>query len=132
MQSTDWAPAHSEALQEYLGKGMSYSEIADAINAKFKTAYSRSAAIGRAKRMGLGGHARSEEDRPRPPLRAKPPLLRMLRERLPGTDVRIYEFLQEKEAMAMALIASDTISGLDTNVACLTGGRATVLGKICL
>ena len=61
-----------------------------------------------------------------------PTLLRMLRERLPGTDVRIYEFLQEKEAMAMALIASDTVSGLDTNVASLTGGRATVLGKICL
>jgi len=88
MQSTDWAPAHSEALQEYLGKGMSYSEIADAINAKFKTAYSRSAAIGRAKRMGLGGHARSEEDRPRPPLRAKPPLLRMLRERYTAEFMR--------------------------------------------
>ncbi len=61
-----------------------------------------------------------------------PSLLRMLRERLPGTDVKVYEFLQEKEAMAMALIASDSISGLDTNVASLTGGRATVLGKICL
>jgi 1,6-anhydro-N-acetylmuramate kinase len=56
----------------------------------------------------------------------------MLRERLPGTEVKIYEFLQEKEAMAMALIASDSISGLDTNVAAVTGGRATVLGKICL
>ena len=61
-----------------------------------------------------------------------PTLLRMLRERLPGTDVKIYEFLQEKEAMAMALIGSDSISGLDTNVATVTGGRATVLGKICL
>lgn len=61
-----------------------------------------------------------------------PTLLRMLRERLPETDVKIYEFLQEKEAMAMALIASDSISGLDTNVAAVTGGRATVLGKICL
>jgi anhydro-N-acetylmuramic acid kinase len=61
-----------------------------------------------------------------------PTLLRMLRERLPGTAVTVYEFLQEKEAMAMALIANDTISGLDTNVASLTGGHATVLGKICL
>jgi anhydro-N-acetylmuramic acid kinase len=61
-----------------------------------------------------------------------PTLLRMLRERLPDTEVKIYEFLQEKEAMAMALIASDSISGLDTNVASLTGGRATILGKICL
>ena len=47
--------AHSQALREYLAKGMSYSEIADAINAKFGTAYSRSAAIGRARRMGLAG-----------------------------------------------------------------------------
>lgn len=61
-----------------------------------------------------------------------PTLLRMLRERLPETEVKVYEFLQEKEAMAMALIASDSISGLDTNVASVTGGRATVLGKICL
>jgi anhydro-N-acetylmuramic acid kinase len=61
-----------------------------------------------------------------------PTLLRMVRERLPGTDVKIYEFLQEKEAMAMALIASDSLSGLDTNVASVTGGHATVLGKICL
>src|SRR5207253_425288 len=53
-----------------------------------------------------------------------PSLLRMLRERLPGTEETIHEFLQEKEAMAMALIASDTISGLDTNVASLTGGRS--------
>jgi anhydro-N-acetylmuramic acid kinase len=61
-----------------------------------------------------------------------PALLRMLRERLPDTEIKVYEFLQEKEAMAMALIASDSISGLDTNVASLTGGRSTVLGKICL
>ena len=61
-----------------------------------------------------------------------PTLLQMLRKRLPGTEVNVYEFLQEKEAMAMALIASDSISGLDTNVASLTGGRSTVLGKICL
>jgi anhydro-N-acetylmuramic acid kinase len=61
-----------------------------------------------------------------------PALLRMLRERLPETEVKVYEFLQEKEAMAMALIASDSISGLDTNVASVTGGHSTILGKICL
>jgi anhydro-N-acetylmuramic acid kinase len=61
-----------------------------------------------------------------------PALLQMLRERLPDTQIKVYEFLQEKEAMAMALIASDSISGLDTNVASVTGGHATVLGKICL
>jgi anhydro-N-acetylmuramic acid kinase len=61
-----------------------------------------------------------------------PALLRMLRERLPDTEIKVYEFLQEKEAMAMALIASDSISGLDTNVASVTGGHSTILGKICL
>jgi GcrA cell cycle regulator len=60
MQST-WPPEHSEALRDYLAKGMSYSEIADAINAKFRTAYSRNAAIGRAKRMGLGGPERPKD-----------------------------------------------------------------------
>src|SRR5229473_2690692 len=80
MQSTDWAPAHSDALRQYLAKGMSYSEIADAINAKFKTTYSRSAALGRARRMGLGGPDQPKNGL-RPPLSAKPPLLRRLRER---------------------------------------------------
>jgi len=61
-----------------------------------------------------------------------PALLQMLRDRLPDTEIKVYEFLQEKEAMAMALIASDSISGLDTNVAAVTGGHATILGKICL
>src|SRR5258705_11902599 len=61
MQLTDWASEHSDALREYLAKGMSYSEIARAINARFKTAYSRSAAIGRASRMGLAGLDRAED-----------------------------------------------------------------------
>ena len=63
MQSTDWAAEHSDALREYLAKGMSFSKIAGAINTKFNTAYSRSAAIGRAKRMGL---AVAERTRPLP------------------------------------------------------------------
>jgi len=61
-----------------------------------------------------------------------PTLVKMLRERLPGTKVRVYEFLQEKEAMAMALIANDSVAGMYTNVARLTGGRPAILGKICL
>jgi GcrA cell cycle regulator len=107
MQSTDWAPAHSEALREYLGKGMSYSEIADAINAKFKTAYSRSAAIGRATRMGLGGHARSEEDRPRPPLSAKPPLLRILRERYTAGFMRPMPIPERTEPVKLRCVEID-------------------------
>jgi len=61
-----------------------------------------------------------------------PTLVRMLRERLPDSDVRVYKYLQEKEAMAMALIANDSIAGLETNVPGATGGRPTVLGTICV
>jgi GcrA cell cycle regulator len=52
MQST-WEEAHSVALREYLHKGMPFSEIARALNQRFGTSYSRNAAIGRARRMGL-------------------------------------------------------------------------------
>jgi GcrA cell cycle regulator len=61
MQSTNWTEEHCRALREFLESGMSYSRIADAINAKFKTAYSRNATIGRAKRMGLAGPARPKD-----------------------------------------------------------------------
>jgi GcrA cell cycle regulator len=54
MQS-NWREEHSQALREYLAKGLSYLEIVEAINAKFNTTYSRSAALGRAKRLGLAG-----------------------------------------------------------------------------
>ena len=32
----NWAPEHSDALREYLAKGMSFSEVADAINAQIQ------------------------------------------------------------------------------------------------
>src|SRR3982751_5847145 len=60
MQST-WKEEHSEALRQYLAGGMSHSEAVDTINAKFKTGYTRSAAIGRAKRMGLAAPRRSDD-----------------------------------------------------------------------
>ena len=53
MQSLSWAPEHSTALGEFVRRGLSYADAADAVNARFGTAYTRSAAIGRAKRMGL-------------------------------------------------------------------------------
>ena len=59
-----------------------------------------------------------------------PVMLRMLRERLPQCGVNVYEHLEAKEAMAMALIANDSLLGLNTN--CATGGQPTILGKICL
>ena len=49
----NWPPEHCDALRECLAKGMSFAESAGAINARFDAAYSRSATIGRAKRMGL-------------------------------------------------------------------------------
>lgn len=55
MEITNWAPEHSAALRDFFDKGKSFSQIARAINAKFKTTYSRNAALGRAKRMGLDG-----------------------------------------------------------------------------
>jgi GcrA cell cycle regulator len=80
MQSSDWPPEHSEALRAHLARGMSYSEIAEAINAKFGTRYSRNAAIGRGKRMGLAGPERPD-DFPKPPPKASRPRLERLRER---------------------------------------------------
>jgi GcrA cell cycle regulator len=63
MQST-WEEAHSTALREYLDKGMSFAEIARALNARFGTAYSRNAAIGRARRLGLSVPERERAARP--------------------------------------------------------------------
>jgi anhydro-N-acetylmuramic acid kinase len=60
-----------------------------------------------------------------------PTLVQMLRERLPESKVTVYPYSQQKEAMAMALIANDSIAGLDTNVPGATGGRPTLLGTIC-
>ena len=52
MQST-WEEAHSAALRELVEKGLPFSEIARALNERFGTAYSRNAAIGRARRLRL-------------------------------------------------------------------------------
>jgi GcrA cell cycle regulator len=49
----NWEEAHSTALRECLQKGMSFSEAARTLNERFGTAYSRNAAIGRARRIGL-------------------------------------------------------------------------------
>ena len=60
MQSFSWTPEHSEALREQIVRGRSYGEAVDAINAKFGTAYTRAAALGRGKRMGLVTPARPD------------------------------------------------------------------------
>jgi GcrA cell cycle regulator len=74
---TSWEPAHSDALREYLAKGLPYSEIARRINAAFNTAYTRNATIGRARRMGLPGLA--ENSRPRKPRKPRPLPFRKMR-----------------------------------------------------
>jgi GcrA cell cycle regulator len=55
MEPTNWAPEHSAALRDCLASGMSYARIAQTINTRFDTTYTRSAALGRARRMGLAG-----------------------------------------------------------------------------
>ena len=55
MEPTDWAPEHSGALRELFAHRLSFARIAAVINTKFNTAYSRSAVLGRARRMGLAG-----------------------------------------------------------------------------
>src|SRR5215213_5042003 len=67
MELSNWAPEHSDALREFLAKGLSFSEAAQAINSIFDTSYTRSAALGRARRL------RPEaEDRQKPSMPTKP------------------------------------------------------------
>ncbi|HUR82545.1 MAG TPA: anhydro-N-acetylmuramic acid kinase [Thermoanaerobaculia bacterium] len=61
-----------------------------------------------------------------------PTLLKMLGQRMPKQKILVYKASEAKEAMAMAMIANDSVVGLVTNVGGATGGRPTVLGKICL
>ena len=70
MQSFIWAPEQSDALRDCLSRGMSYGQAASAINARFGTEFTRNAAIGRAKRLGLEPVAvRKVLRRPRRPAR---------------------------------------------------------------
>ncbi|WP_426441551.1 GcrA family cell cycle regulator [Bradyrhizobium genosp. P] len=64
MEAMNWLPEHSAALRDLRVRGMSYSEIADSINARFNTAYTRNAALSRGQRMGLGGLERLEPSLP--------------------------------------------------------------------
>jgi GcrA cell cycle regulator len=84
MESTNWAPEHSAALRDYLLSGMSYADIAQAINTKFNTTYSRSAALGRARRMGLAGSERAR-DAAGQPSKSRLMGLHHLRERFAST-----------------------------------------------
>jgi GcrA cell cycle regulator len=82
MQSFSWTPEHSEALREQIVRGRSYGEAVDAINTKFGTDYTRAAALGRGKRMGLVTPARPDNPSmlvprgPQRPRRLKPKTLK--------------------------------------------------------
>lgn len=54
MEPGQWSSEQSDALRDYFFKGLSYAEIGRQINARFGTAYTRNAVVGRAKRLGLG------------------------------------------------------------------------------
>ncbi|OAF17305.1 hypothetical protein AYJ54_37195 [Bradyrhizobium centrolobii] len=58
MEPGSWPSEHSDALRDYFLKGMSYAEIGREINARFGTAYTRNAVVGRARRLGLAAPAR--------------------------------------------------------------------------
>ena len=53
MESNNWPQAHSDALRDCFAKGMSFGEIARELNLRFGTRYTRSAVLGRGKRIGL-------------------------------------------------------------------------------
>jgi len=79
MELSNWAPEHSDALREFIAKGMSFSEAAQAINSRFNTSYTRSAALGRARRLRL-----EADDRQTPSMPTKPVDLRDIAEPSPG------------------------------------------------
>jgi GcrA cell cycle regulator len=109
VQSTNWASEHSDALREYLAKGMSYGEITDAINAKFKTDYSRSAAIGRARRMGLAGPDRAKDLPKHWPARPKAQQLQpcKLRERHAAEFIWPLPIFQRTETVQLRCVEID-------------------------
>jgi len=106
MQSTSWTEEHSKALREFLESGISYARIADAINAKFQTAYSRNAVISRAKRMGLAAPDRPN-DRPKLPPRAKAPRLHVLRERHPPESMLMMPSFGREETVKLRCVEID-------------------------
>jgi GcrA cell cycle regulator len=97
-----WAREHCDALRDYHARGLSFAEIAEAINAKFKTAYSRNAAIGRARRMGLAGPERSK-----PPPKVSAPRLDRIRERHAASSWRLMPVLEPAETVKLRCVEID-------------------------
>ena len=87
MEPGYWPSEHSDALRDYFFKGLSYAEIGAQINARFGTAYTRNAVVGRAKRLGLGApeRMRSPSIVPSPP--GEPGPLAPSRVAIPGLNL---------------------------------------------
>ena len=88
MERMNWPAEHCDALRRHLAARLTFSKIVKAINGKFGTAYTRSAAIGRARRMGLVG-----SDRPQPSVdaeRARPERIVISRPFEPGSVVLLW------------------------------------------
>lgn len=108
MQENNWTRQHSEALRQYLARGMSYSEISAAINSKFKTSYSRNAALGRARRMGLSYSSQPRDPPfhwPRRPYLSKGTCLHQSRERHAPEPARPVAACERAEAPKLRCVA---------------------------
>ena len=103
MEPSNWAPEHSDALREHRARGMSYSEIARAINAKFNTHYSRNATIGRAKRLGLAGIDRPKDWTPPAPSDQQPSL-RLLRKRFAAASRWLVPLFEREETAELRCV----------------------------
>jgi GcrA cell cycle regulator len=114
MESTNWPPAHSDALRKYFALGMSYAEIARAINAEFNTSYSRCAAIGRARRLGLrAAHPPAEATTPAPipasMLRSRPQSLQKLADRYKAMAKWFVPFFEQVDAPKLRSVDADPL-----------------------
>jgi GcrA cell cycle regulator len=105
MQS-NWTRQHSEALREFLAGGLSYARIADAINARFNTFYSRNATIGRARRMGLDGPERPA-DAHAWPVKARPARLHKPSERGVPLWLRPMPVFERTEPVSLRCVEID-------------------------
>jgi GcrA cell cycle regulator len=87
MEPGHWSSEHSDALRDYFLKGMSYAEIGREINARFGTAYTRNAVVGRAKRLGLAAPTRMTSPSIVPSLPGEPGLLPACRPASPSLNL---------------------------------------------
>jgi GcrA cell cycle regulator len=87
MEPGHWSSEHSDALRDYFLKGLSYAEIGERINARFGTAYTRNAVVGRAKRLGLGAPERMTRPSIVPSLPGEPCPLSPHRHAIPGLNL---------------------------------------------